>query len=252
MNLAGKVILVTGGSRGIGRACVLDAVARGARVVFCSRHDGPERRQTEATAAAVGGADAAIGLTTDVSDETSVTRLFEEARQRFGPLHGVVNNAAVSRESLLVSTTTEDWDAVIAVNLTGGFLVAREALRTFLEEGRGGRIVSIGTVSLFGISGNASYATGKGGLAGLTRQINRQHAGDGIVAAMVIPGYVETTLSAGISESARQSLIDGCPMRRPGSPEETASVVSFLLSDASAGIETRTLFASGGLREAPP
>lgn len=252
MTLNGKVILVTGGSRGIGRACVLDAAARGARVAFCSRREDPERGEVEAAAAAVGGAGATIGLTADVSDETSVTALFERARQRFGTLHGVVNNAAVSRESLLVSTTTEDWDAVIATNLTGAFLVAREAVRAFLEQGGGGRIVSIGTLSLYGVSGNASYATSKGGLAGLTRAIAREHAPDGIVATTVVPGYVETSLSAGLTESAKRTLIEGCPLRRSGTPEEIASVVSFLLSDASAGIETRTVFASGGLREVPP
>jgi 3-oxoacyl-[acyl-carrier protein] reductase len=161
MILANSVVVVTGGSRGIGRACVLDAVAQGARVVFCNRRDGPERGDVEAAAAAIGGAHAAIGMTADVSDDVAVARLFAEARERFGIVHGVVNNAAISREQLLVSATTDDWNAVIECNLTGSFHVARAAIRTFLEQGSGGRIVAVGTLSQYGVSGNASYATSK-------------------------------------------------------------------------------------------
>lgn len=251
MNLAGKVIVVTGGSRGIGRACVLDAVAQGARVAFCNRHDDSDRHEVEAAAAALGGTDVTHGFTADVSDGPGVIRLFERVRERFGTVHGVVNNAAVSRERLLVSTTTEDWDAVIDGNLTGGFLVAREAIRIFLEQGGGGRIVAIGTLSQYGVSGNAGYATSKGGLEGLTRRIAHQYARRGIVSNMVVPGYVETTLSAGMSASARRTLINGCPMRRPGSPSEIASVVTFLLSNAAAGLDGQTIVVSGGLNEVP-
>jgi 3-oxoacyl-[acyl-carrier protein] reductase len=252
VTLAGKGIVVTGGSRGIGRACVLQAVARGARVVFCSRQDGPDSRQVEAAAAAQGGVNAALGIAADVSDERSVARLFHVARQQFGAVHGVVNNAAISREQLLVSMTTENWDAVVDTNLTGGFLVAREAIRHFLEQGRGGRIVAIGTLSQFGVAGNASYVVSKGGLAGLTRRIARQYAQVGIVSTMVVPGYVETALSASLTHEDRRTLIDGCPMRRSGSPEEIASVVAFLLADTAAGLNGQALFATGGLREVPP
>ena len=241
---------MTGGTRGIGRACVLDAVSQGARVAFCSRHDGPERLEVEAAAAALGGADAAVGLIADVSDEASVLRLIVSVRERWGEVHGVVNNAAISREQLLVTATTGDWDAVIDTNLTGSFLVAREAIRLFLAQGRGGRIVTIGTLSQFGVTGNASYSVSKGGLAGLTRVIARQYAHEGIHSMMVIPGYIETALSERMSESAKRALIDGCPMRRAGSPDEIASVVTFLLADAT-GVNGATIFASGGLRTVP-
>lgn len=252
MNLTGKVIVVTGGSRGIGRACVLHAVACGARVVFCSRQDGPDSREVEAAAAAHGGDGAAFGIGADVADEDSVTRLFETALERCGGVHGVVNNAAVSHEQLLVSTRTEHWDAVIGANLTGCFLVARAAIRHFVEQGRGGRIVSIGTLSQFGVSGNASYAVSKGGVAGLTRRITRDYGHLGIVSTMVIPGYVETALSASMSAEDRRTLIDSCPLRRSGSPEEIASVVTFLLADTTVGLNGQTVCAAGGLREVPP
>jgi 3-oxoacyl-[acyl-carrier protein] reductase len=251
MTLAGKVVVVTGGSRGIGRACVLRAVALGARVVFCSRANDAHSRDVEAAAAEAAGPEAALGIAADVADEGDVGKLFEIARARFGGVHGVVNNAAVIHEGLLVSVTTEDWDAVIETNLTGGFLVAREAIRAFISEGTGGRIVTIGTLSQHGVAGNASYAVSKGGLEGLTREITRRHARAGITSSMVIPGYVETALSAGMAETSRRALIEGCPMRRPGSPDEIASVVAWLLSDAGAGHDGRPLFVSGGLREVP-
>lgn len=251
MILAGAIVVVTGGSRGIGRACVLDAVAQGARVVFCNRHDGPERREIEAAAAAIGGANAAIGLTADVSDDAAAARLFSEAQERFGTIHGVVNNAAISREQLIVSATTDDWNAVIECNLTGTFHVAREAIRVFLEQGSGGRIVAVGTLSQYGVAGNASYATSKGGLEGLTRQIADQYAHLGILSTMVVPGYVETDLSAGMSQLLKNALIDACPMRRAGTPEEIASVVTHLLSKEAAGLDGQTIFAAGGLHEVP-
>jgi 3-oxoacyl-[acyl-carrier protein] reductase len=251
VSLAGKVVVVTGGSRGIGRACVLHAVGAGARVVFCSRSDGPESREVEAAAAEAGGSGAALGVAADVSNEQDVTRLFDTARRHFGAVHGTVNNAAVIRDQLLVSATTADWDAVIEANLTGGFLVAREAIRLLLGQGTGGHLVAIGTLSQRGVSGNASYAVSKGGLEGLTREIARQYAHVGIVSSMVVPGYVETALSAGMSESSKRALVDGCPMRRPGSPGEIASVVTWLLSDAATGLDGEVLFVSGGLREVP-
>jgi 3-oxoacyl-[acyl-carrier protein] reductase len=247
VTLEGKAIVVTGGSRGIGRACVLEAIALGARVLFCSRSDGDESREVEATAATLGGSDA-HGVQVDVADEVHVARLFETARQRFGSVHGVVTSAAIIHDQLLASATTEDWDAVMETNLTGGFLLAREALRTFIAQGTGGAIVTIGTLSQRGVSGNASYATSKGGLEGLTMEIARQYASRGIVANMVIPGYVETAMSAAMSETSRRALIDGCPMRRAGSPSEIASTVMHLLMGRITG---QTIFASGGLREVP-
>jgi 3-oxoacyl-[acyl-carrier protein] reductase len=251
MKLAGRVVLVTGGSRGIGRACVLEAVARGARVVFCSREDGPESRAVESEAAATAGPGVALGLAADVSDETGVGRLFARAAERFGPVDGVVNNAAISLERLLVSTPTEDWEAVVATNLTGAFLVARQAVRAFLSSGRGGRIVAVGTLSQYGVSGNASYAASKGGLLGLTRRLAREYGRRGIAATMVVPGYVETALSAGMSASARRTLVDGCPLGRPGSGEEIAYVVASLLSAEAEGLNGHTILATGGLREVP-
>jgi 3-oxoacyl-[acyl-carrier protein] reductase len=235
--LTDRVILVTGGSRGIGRACVLEAVRQGARVVFCSRQDGPDSRAVEAEGAALAGPGVAIGVAADIADEASVLKMFEVLHNRFGTLDGVVNNAAISREQLLVPMTTEEWDSVLAANLTGSFLVARESLRSFLTHNRNGSIVSIGTLSQYGISGNASYATSKGGLL--------------VTSNMVVSGYVETALSASVSAAAARALIDGSSLRRAGLPEEIAAVVTFLLSPEAAALNGQVIHATGGLREVP-
>jgi 3-oxoacyl-[acyl-carrier protein] reductase len=252
MRLDGRVIIVTGGSRGIGRACVLHAVMQGARVLFCSRNDGATSRGVEAAATARRGSGVAIGVATDVADEVSVRALFDTARERFGDVHGVVNNAAMSLEQLLVTTSTRDWDAVVDVNLTGCFLVAREAVRRFVEQGTGGRIVSIGSLSQHGVAGNASYAVSKGGVAGLSRHIARQYARHGIGASMVVPGYIETQLSETLVDHQRRSLIDGCPLHRAGSPDEVAAVVTFLLACSTADTVGQAVYATGGLTEVPP
>lgn len=251
MTLANHVIVITGGSRGIGRACVLAAVDEGARVVFCSRQNGLDSRAVEAEAAVRGGPGAALGLCADVADEASMANLIDVARSRYGGVHGVVSNAAIMREQLLVSMSTTDWDAVVDVNLGGGFLVAREAARAFLEQGRGGRIVSIGTLSQSGVIGNANYAASKGGLLGLTRELARQYGPFGISSNLVVPGYVETALSAGISDAARRALVTGCPMHRPGTPEEIAAVVVFLLSPAASGLNGSEIRVAGGLVVVP-
>jgi 3-oxoacyl-[acyl-carrier protein] reductase len=251
VTLDDRVIVITGGSRGIGRACVLAAVDQGARVVFCSRTNGDDSRSVEAEAAARGGADAAVGVRVDVADEVAVASLLATARKRYGAVHGVVNNAAISLEGLLISMPSASWEEVIDVNLTGAFLVARAAVRVFLEQGHGGRIVSIGTLSQYGVVGNAGYAASKGGLLGLTRELAHQYGAFGINANLVVPGYVETQLSAGMSEDSRRTLVSGCPLNRAGTPEEIAAVVTFLLSASASGLNGAEIRATGGLMAVP-
>jgi 3-oxoacyl-[acyl-carrier protein] reductase len=251
MNLGGQVLIVTGGSRGIGRSCVLQAAALGARVLFCARHDGPESRAVEAEAAARRTPGAVVGVPADVTREDEVAGLFAFARRTFGAVTSVVSNAASSRESLLVTMDTVSWDEVMATNLTGSFLVARHAIRTFLEQRSGGRLVLMGTLSQNGVAGNGAYAASKGGALGLTRVIAREYGRLGIRAHMVVPGYVETALSSTLSGHQRRSLVDGCPLHRPGSPDEIASVAMFLLSDGARGLNGRAVFASGGMLETP-
>jgi 3-oxoacyl-[acyl-carrier protein] reductase len=139
----------------------------------------------------------------------------------------------------------------MATNLTGSFLVARQAVRAFLDQQSGGQLVLMGTLSQNGVAGNGAYAASKGGALGLTRVIARDYGGRGVRANMVVPGYVETALSSTLTPHQRRSLVDGCPLRRPGSPDEIASVAMFLLSDAARGLNGRAVFASGGMLETP-
>jgi NAD(P)-dependent dehydrogenase (short-subunit alcohol dehydrogenase family) len=251
VSLRGQVVIVTGGSRGIGRSCVLEAAALGARVVFCCREDETGRRSVESDAASRGLGDLVRGVRANVMREDDVARLFETARREFGPVTSVASNAAASLESLLVTMDTASWDEVMATNLTGGFLVARQALRTFLDRGCGGRLVLMGTLSQNGVAGNGAYAASKGGLLGLARLIARDYGASGIRANVVVPGYVDTALSATLSDHARRRLVELCPLQRSGSPDEIAAVATFLLSDAADGLNGQAVFASGGLMETP-
>jgi 3-oxoacyl-[acyl-carrier protein] reductase len=248
-DLEGVVLVVTGGSRGIGRATVLAAAARGARVAFCSRHEA-DQAEVVAAAANLGRPGRVLSITADVSREADVDALFEAALRAYGAIDAVVSNAGSSREGLLVSLTAEDWDAVLATNLTGSFLVARRAVRTFLERGRGGRIVFMGSLQQNGAPrGAAAYATTKGGLAGLTRAIAWEYGARGIRANQVVTGYVDTALTRHLPESARRLFAERCPQRRLATPEEIASVLLFLASERSQGVSGETVYASGGMME---
>jgi 3-oxoacyl-[acyl-carrier protein] reductase len=191
----------------------------------------------------------ALGVTADVSQEADVRRLFDTALERFGAVHAVIHGAAISRESLLVSTSTADFDAVFATNLTGSFLVAHHALRVLLEQRGGGRIVFLGSISQNGAQGNAAYAASKGGVAGLVRSMSRRYSHVSIFTSLIVTGYVETAMSASLSEADRRALIDGCPLRRAASGDEIASLAMFLLG--AHGIGGQAIFATGGLMEVP-
>jgi 3-oxoacyl-[acyl-carrier protein] reductase len=249
MSLDGSVIIVSGGSRGIGRAIVLGAVRAGARVVFCSRTRGAEARSVEEEARAAGAGEA-VAVQADVADAADVASLFNTTLARFGRIDAVVNNAAVSRANLLTLAPVTEWDEVIRTNLTGAFLVARQAIRCFLGSG-GGAIVSVGTLSQYGAPGNTGYAASKGGMAGLVRTISRQYATSGIRANLVVTGYVDTALSSELPDAAKRVLVGACPLRRAGTPDEIAAAVLFLAGRRSGHLTGTALFASGGLLEVP-
>jgi 3-oxoacyl-[acyl-carrier protein] reductase len=245
-DLDGKVVLVTGGSRGIGRAIVEGALARGAEVAFCAREIGPE---AEAMRAAAAGR--AIAVRADVSREADVDAFFAAALERFGRVDVAINNAALNKDDLLVRLPTEVWDEVIAVNLTGAFLVSRRAVQEFLAQGEGGRIVSIGSLSQNGATSQASYAASKGGLQGLTRTIAKEYGRRGIYANVVVAGFVETELSQAIPEFAKRFLREASPLRRAARPDEVAAAALFLASERAAFVNGETIHASGGLVDVP-
>jgi 3-oxoacyl-[acyl-carrier protein] reductase len=246
-----KVVVVTGGSRGIGRAIVLGAAARGARVVFCAREIGEAALAVQAEAEQLGGAGCALAVRADIACEADVEALFDVALARFGRVDAAINNAAISRNYLLVSLPVEEWDEIVGVNLTGAFLVARRAVREFLASGRGGHIVSVGSLVQNGAPSNVSYSASKGGLVGLTRALAREYGPHGIYANLIVAGFVDTQLSSEMPEVTKQFILESCPQRRKASADEIAAVVLWLASARSAGVNGEALPVTGGLMQIP-
>lgn len=239
--LAGRTVLVTGGSRGIGRAVVRGALAQGARVAYCSRRPADD--------ADVGGDAARLcAVRADVAREADVDAFFQEAAAAFGPPDVVVSNAGVSETALLVGCETQTFDALVATNLTGAFLVARAALRAFA--GRGGALVFVGSIQGEGSPRGASaYAAGKGGLSGLVRSVARDHGPRGVRANQVVTGFVDTDLTRDLPDVARKRVAETVPLRRLARVDEVAELTLFLASPRAAGLNGATLHASGGLQE---
>lgn len=251
--LDGRVVIVTGGTRGIGRAIVLEAARRGARVVCCARHieRGGSGRAIEAEAEEIVGAGRVVAIQADVSHESDVERLFQTARIRFGRIDIAINNAGTSASDLLVSHTVSEWDRVVATNLTGCLLVARELVRSARADRRPGVLVTIGSIAQEGAANNGSYAATKGALLGMTKALAREYAADGIRANLVVAGFVETELASGLNPRSRKYWLEYCPTRRAGTPEEIAGVVLFLSSDRSRHLNGHSVLATGGLFQCP-
>ncbi len=245
--LEDRVVIVTGGTRGIGRAIVLEAASRGARVMCCARQIERGGSQVEAAAATLVGEGRVCTLQADVSNADDVARLFETARTRFGPVDVAINNAGTSAAELLVSHSVAEWDRVVATNLTGCLLVARELVCGARAAGRPATLVTVGSIAQQGTANNSSYGASKGALLGMTQAIAREFAGDRIRANMVIAGYVDTELAQGLNPRTRAFWLEYCPQRRAGSAAEMAGTVLFLASDASRHFNGQALLATGGL-----
>ncbi len=251
-DLGGTTLVVTGGSRGIGRQIVLEAVEQGAQVAFCARELSHDVQETEEQARNSGGEGKVIAVRADISQERDVEGLFDATLDTFGKIDVVINNAGISRAQLLVSLETHIWDEVIATNLSGAFLVSRRAIREFLSQGQGGKIISVGSVMQFGAESNASYAASKGGLLGLTRAIAQEYGPRGIYARLVVAGYTNAGLMKNAPASFAQLVAEVCPQKRLASANEIASVVLFLASDHARCIDNgEAIFASGGLIDPP-
>ena len=251
-DLEGKVVVVTGGSRGIGRDIVLGAVARGAQAAFCAREIGRDAQAVKKEAERHGRAGQVIAIRADISQEDDVEALFDATLSAFGKVDVVVNNAGIDRANLLVSLSVQDWDEVIATNLTGAFLASKRAIQEFLATGEGGRIVTLGSIAQHGMQSSASYAASKAGLVGLTRAIAKEYGSKGIYANLVVAGYVDTELTRHMPDLLKRVLVESCPQWRKASAEEIASVVLFLASNRALCINGEAIHASGGSIEIPP
>jgi len=239
-DLEGKVVVVTGGTRGIGRAVVDAALARGARVAMCGR-GAPEEA----------GDERLLSVQADVASEPDVERLFDRVIERWDRVDVVVNNAGINRDELLVRTSAASFDEVIAINLTGAFLMCRRAVQEFLAQGEGGRIVSVGSLSQYGATSQAAYAASKGGLVGLTRTLAKEYGSRGVVANLVTVGLVDTELSSKIPGHYRTFFMDRAPLRRAGTPDEVARVILWLASARAGYVNGETVHVSGGLTDVP-
>lgn len=244
MDLKGKVALVTGGSRGIGRAVALAFAKAGANVSLCAR-DLTKAELVAEEARALGVE--ALAVKADISQSAEVEALVQTCLGKFGRLDILVNNAGIVKDALVVRMKDEDWDRVLEVNLRGAFYSIRSALRPMMKQ-RGGRIINVASVvGVMGNVGQANYVAAKAGLIGLTKAVAKEVAPWGITVNAVAPGFVETDMVASLPEKVRQAYLEQIPLKRLGSPEEVAAVVCFLASDAASYITGQVIHVNGGM-----
>ena len=240
--LTGKIALVTGGSRGIGKGIADELAAAGARVAVVARDQGRAQAAAE-TLAGTGHA----GFGCDVSDEAAVEALIKNVEEQLGPIEILVNNAGVTEDNLLVRITNEAWDRVLDTNLRAAFVLIRTVARGMMRR-RSGRIINI--TSVVGITGNkgqANYAASKAGLIGLTKSVAKELASRSVLCNAVAPGFIETEMTAELNEATRSALTGQIALGRLGQPSDVAAVVRFLAGPGASYITGQTLVVDGGM-----
>ena len=245
MELKGKAALVTGGSRGIGRAVCLELARRGACVAVNYAGNAAAAEETVESCKAM-GVDA-FSVQADVADAAACDAMVKEVLSRFGRLDILVNNAGITRDGLMPMLKDADWDAVLDANLKGAFHCMRAAYRPMMKQ-KYGRVVNLSSiVGLRGNAGQANYAASKAGLIGLTKSVAKELAGRNVTVNAVAPGFIDTDMTAALPEKARESMLASIPMGRLGQGEDVAKAVAFFAGDGAGYVTGQVLCVDGGM-----
>ncbi len=246
-----RVVVVTGGSRGIGRAICQELAGPGTKIFF--NYYNPANPEAEEAAAKetiellTNTGASAFGIWANVADQAEVTTFFDKVMAEAGRVDVLVNNAGITRDNLLVRMKEDEWDAVMNVNLKGPFLCSQIAAKIMMKQ-RSGRIINIASVvGVIGNFGQANYVTSKAGIIGLTKTTAKELAPRGVTVNAVAPGFIETDMTAVLSEKAREAMLSLVPLKRPGQPEDVADAVGFLASDKASYLTGQVLHVSGGM-----
>jgi 3-oxoacyl-[acyl-carrier protein] reductase len=241
--LADRVAIVTGGARGIGRGIVERLVRDGARVAF-TYNSSPDAANALVDSL---GSDRAMAVKCDVTRGEEVDALVENVGSAWGKIHILVNNAGITKDTLVMRMSREDFESVLTTNLTSAFLVSKAVLRPMMGE-RWGRIINIASiVGLVGNPGQANYVASKAGLIGMTKSMAREVASRNILVNCIAPGYIQTDMTAKLNESQQAELQNQIPLKRIGAPEDIAAMVSFLASDDASYITGQVFAVDGGM-----
>ena len=244
MSLSGKVAFVTGASQGIGRACAIKLAKEGAAVAVAARNQ-EKLNELVAEITAAGGKAAAFAL--DVADEEQVKATIKACLAQFGRIDILVNNAGITKDTLVMRMKRADWDSVLQTNLTAAYLCIQQVISSMLKQ-RWGRIINITSVfGQMGQAGQANYSASKAGLIGLTMAIAREVGSRNITCNAVAPGFIETAMTAVLSEEFKQTAVKQIPLGRVGTSDDVASAVAFLASDEASYITGHVLSVNGGM-----
>ena len=243
--LEGKVALITGASRGIGKGIAEKFVAEGATVAFTYRSSEEKARALEAELTANGGT--AKGFKSDAGDFEQAAKLVEDVVQEFGTVDIVINNAGITRDNLLMRMSEEHWDEIMDVNLKSVFNLTKAVMRTMLKARSGSIINMSSVVGVKGNAGQANYAASKAGIIGFTKSVAAELGSRNIRCNAVAPGFIETEMTAALGEEVIQQWRDGIPLKRGGSPDDVANLCLFLASDLSTYITGQTINVDGGM-----
>ncbi|MBL4940245.1 MAG: 3-oxoacyl-ACP reductase FabG [Colwellia sp.] len=247
-SLTGKIALVTGASRGIGKAIAIQLQALGAIVVGTATSEHGAAKIAEYLNSGAGeDSSKGMGLVLNVTNDDSIAALFAAIKEAHGGIDILVNNAGITRDNLFMRMKDDEWQDIIDTNLTSVFKVSKAVIRSMMKK-RAGRIINIGSVvGSMGNAGQVNYATAKAGLLGFTKSLAREIASRGITVNTIAPGFIDTDMTQTLTDAQKEGIFSQVPANRLGKPEEIASTVAFLASDAAAYITGETIHVNGGM-----